>query len=109
MNQAVIKALTEKAGASIRYRTRKEILGEKPDIKKYLGEIDIQRGNAYRSGRHLNPLIEIFEAPEERMNLSHCYGLLSLERMQSRDYEGAARRYDIEASGSGSKITITAG
>lgn len=39
MNQEVLKALTEKACASIRYRTRKEILDEKLDIHKYLEEI----------------------------------------------------------------------
>jgi DNA-binding phage protein len=39
MNSEVIKALTEKACASIRYRTRQEILEEKPDIKEYLNEI----------------------------------------------------------------------
>jgi hypothetical protein len=39
MNQEGIKALTEKACASIRFRTRKEILQENPDNKKYLAEI----------------------------------------------------------------------
>ena len=39
MNAIVIKALTESACASIRYRTRKEILDENPDIKDYLDEI----------------------------------------------------------------------
>jgi hypothetical protein len=39
MNNEVIKALTEKACASIQYRTRKEILDENPDIKEYLDEI----------------------------------------------------------------------
>jgi len=39
MYKEAIKALTEKACASIRYRTRKEILEENPDIKDYLDEI----------------------------------------------------------------------
>lgn len=39
MNTEVIKTLTEDACASIRFRTRKEILGESPDINKYLDEI----------------------------------------------------------------------
>jgi hypothetical protein len=39
VNKEVIKALTEKACASIRYRTRKEILEEIPDINDYLDEI----------------------------------------------------------------------
>ena len=39
MNSEVIKALTEKACVSIRYRTRKEILEEGPDIVDYLDEI----------------------------------------------------------------------
>jgi hypothetical protein len=39
MNATVIKALTENACASIRYRTRKEILDENPDINDYLDEI----------------------------------------------------------------------
>ncbi len=39
MNQEVIKTLTENACASIRFRTRKEILEENPDIKEYLDEI----------------------------------------------------------------------
>jgi hypothetical protein len=39
VNKEVIEALTEKACASIRYRTRKEILEESPDINDYLDEI----------------------------------------------------------------------
>jgi hypothetical protein len=39
MNHEVIKALTENAGAAIRYRTRQEILEESPNIKDYLDEI----------------------------------------------------------------------
>jgi hypothetical protein len=39
MNQSVIEVLAEKACASIRFRTRKEILQENPDIKTYLDEI----------------------------------------------------------------------
>lgn len=38
MNE-VVKTLTEKACASIRYRTRKEIMEESPDIVEYLDEI----------------------------------------------------------------------
>lgn len=36
-------------------------------------------------------------------------GVSSDVRLQSHDYEGAARRYDVEVTGSGSQITITAG
>jgi DNA-binding phage protein len=39
MDKEVVKALAGKACASIRYRTRKEILEEKPDINEYLDEI----------------------------------------------------------------------
>ena len=39
MNTEVIRALTEKACASIRFRTRKEILGEDVNTKDYLKEI----------------------------------------------------------------------
>jgi hypothetical protein len=39
MNTEVIRTLTEDACASIRFRTRKEILGENPDIDEYLDEI----------------------------------------------------------------------
>lgn len=39
MNSEVTKTLTEKACASIRFRTRKEILEESPDIAEYLDEI----------------------------------------------------------------------
>jgi hypothetical protein len=39
MNNEVIKVLTEKACASIIYRTRKEILEEGPDIEEYIDEI----------------------------------------------------------------------
>jgi len=39
MNTEVIRTLTEGACASIRFRTRKEILGENPDISKYLNDI----------------------------------------------------------------------
>ncbi len=39
MNTEVIRTLTEDACASIRFRTRKEILGENPDINEYLDEI----------------------------------------------------------------------
>ncbi|UCD08076.1 MAG: hypothetical protein JSU79_06895 [Dehalococcoidales bacterium] len=39
MNTEVIKTLTEDACASIRFRTRKEILGDNPDISEYLDEI----------------------------------------------------------------------
>ena len=39
MNKEVIRTLTEDACGSIRFRTRKEILGENPDINEYLGEI----------------------------------------------------------------------
>ena len=39
MYTEVIRTLTEDACASIRFRTRKEILGEHPDINEYLDEI----------------------------------------------------------------------
>ena len=39
MNTEAIRTLTEDACASIRFRTRKEILGENPDIDEYLDEI----------------------------------------------------------------------
>jgi hypothetical protein len=39
VNKEVIQALTQKACASIRFRTRKEILEENPDIAEYLDEI----------------------------------------------------------------------
>ena len=39
MNSEVIETLTEKACASIRFRIKKEILGESPDIDDYLDEI----------------------------------------------------------------------
>ena len=39
MDTEVMKTLTEDACASIRFRTRKEILGENPDINEYLEEI----------------------------------------------------------------------
>lgn len=39
MNNEVLRVLTEKACASIRFRTRKEILEESPDINSYLNEI----------------------------------------------------------------------
>jgi hypothetical protein len=39
INPEVKTALTEKACASIRYRTRKEILGNNPDITEYLDEM----------------------------------------------------------------------
>jgi uncharacterized protein YdeI (YjbR/CyaY-like superfamily) len=39
MNNEVIKTLTEKACASIRFRTMKEIMEEGPDIRNYLDEI----------------------------------------------------------------------
>ena len=39
MYKEVLEALTEKAFASIRFRTRKEILEESPDIAEYLDEI----------------------------------------------------------------------
>jgi len=39
MNNEAIKALTEKACAPIRFRMRKEVLEEDPDINEYLNEI----------------------------------------------------------------------
>ncbi|UCC17453.1 MAG: hypothetical protein JSU58_02595 [Dehalococcoidales bacterium] len=39
MNSEVIRSLNENACASIRFRTRKEILGENPDVNDYLDEI----------------------------------------------------------------------
>jgi hypothetical protein len=39
MNENVLETLTAKACASIRYRTRKEILEENPDINDYIEEI----------------------------------------------------------------------
>jgi hypothetical protein len=39
LDQKVLSALTETACASIRFRTREEILGEEPDISNYLQEI----------------------------------------------------------------------
>jgi hypothetical protein len=36
-------------------------------------------------------------------------GMSSVGRLRSRNYEGAAARYDIETSGSGSMMTITTG
>jgi DNA-binding phage protein len=39
MNKEVTKILTEKACAPIRYRTKKEILEQNPDINEYLDEI----------------------------------------------------------------------
>ncbi len=47
MNSAVINTLTESTCASIRYRTRKEILEESPDISEYLDEILADRRVQY--------------------------------------------------------------
>jgi hypothetical protein len=47
MNEEAISALTEKACASIRYRVRKEILEENPDINDYLEEIISDRRVIY--------------------------------------------------------------
>jgi hypothetical protein len=47
MNTHVLKLLAENACASIRFRTRKEILGENPDINEYLDEILVDKRVQY--------------------------------------------------------------
>lgn len=47
MNAEVIRSLTEDACASIRFRTRKEILDENPDINEYLDDILVDKRVQY--------------------------------------------------------------